>query len=172
MNWRFISKNIKKINGFIQNYIFYDFWNCKIIFDMHEGTCGTFNFCKTTCKIFLISTPGVFLIYFFLLPNANFWISVSKILQVVCWQNYYYLQNVLFKPQKNQILISSKWEDIQSWNWHILRVWTSYGNSYFYWFPIVQWRSDFVIILHSSWWWQSLTSSLLIEIWQVTNYDL
>ena len=54
--------------------------------------------------------------------------------------DYYSLQNVFLKPQKKiHILISIKWEDIQRWNSHILRVWTIYGTSSIYWFPIVQW---------------------------------
>ena len=86
--------------------------------------------------MFLISPPADFSICFF--SNVFFFNYIScmltKMVTSIC--KMFFLTH-----KKNLIFISTKCEDIKRWNSHILRVWTFYGNSYFYWFPIVHCRS-------------------------------
>ena len=71
---------------------------------MHDGTCRTFTFCKTTCKICLIrdgvnfNHRSLHHMFFFKCKFSNIFFKKLKKLYFDKI-DYYYLQNVFLNPQ-------------------------------------------------------------------------
>ena len=76
----------------------------------------------------------------------------------------YWELNLHFSIMQSNATMQKCVEEIQRWNSHILRVWTIYGNDYFYWFHI-----DTCLIIYSLIMWGLNYVKLC---WTMLNYGL
>ena len=80
--WRFSANTFSFLEDLYKILDFMIFWNVKVIFDMHEGTCETFSFFNTTrnkclLEMAIISLTAKFLKYSFF--KYNFYIFLKTL---------------------------------------------------------------------------------------------